>query len=477
MTSATTRASAAGTAAAGAAGATAGASRPGGQIPFGFAERMTSGRWNGTIVWLFNIGAERVWHPQAPGVTDVREERIVGRMEEMNWLLCREQDYLIMRSEPSRTFADYMRGLGFPGPKVLVTEGADPDAPIAELVLRDARLLGRLAEIARSEEEAWLMPYAVTEREEAIAAATGLALVGGPSVVSAAINDKASSRELSLRLGLPVADGRICGGTEEMLDAFRELRSKGYGKVILKEPRNASGKGLYVAEREDRFAAWARRAVRTNRQADARWLVEGWQEDREDWNAQLFVDPSGSVELFSLKRQLIDGTVYIGSEFPDVANPDAKMAEYAEAVLRVGRELARLGYRGVAGIDSMRTERRGWIPVVEINGRFTLSTYLSFLPGRFPDRWLRARYRRLPPSAAISFDELLDRLEREGLLYAGGAEEGVIVYVSGTLPGRLFTVSVSETPDRAAELDARLDAVVRLRDGRRNFFEAKEENG
>lgn len=45
----------------------------------------------------------------------------------------------------------------------------------------------------------------------------------------------------------------------------------------------------------------------------------------------------------------------------------------------IGARLFELGYRGGVGIDAMILENNELIPIIEINGRFTLSTYVSFV--------------------------------------------------------------------------------------------------
>ena len=63
---------------------------------------LTEERERGIIVWMLNIGAEKYWHTVNAGVTDQNENRIVGRTEEMNILLCREQDVLILVNIPMK---------------------------------------------------------------------------------------------------------------------------------------------------------------------------------------------------------------------------------------------------------------------------------------------------------------------------------------------------------------------------------------
>ncbi len=430
------------------------------------------------ILWLFNIGAERYWNPAPRGITDRSEDRIVSRMEEMNLLLCRPQDLLILREQPDEAFLARLRGWGFEIPRILVPAPGPDQAGIAELVLADERLLGELGDLARAEEERggtlFFVPYAATLLEERIAERCGLALMAAPSSVGAAVNDKIANRLLAEELGLPVCAGRVCRSAEEIRSAWKEL-TEGEGafrKVIIKEPHGASGKGLYLVDSPERLEPLLHRLERSaKRNTAAAWLVEGWQPKSADINFQLYVSPQGETEIFSMKEQMLRDTVYIGSRFP-VEIGETAVSEYRRYGEEIGRKLHEQGYSGVAGVDSIITTDGEIIPIIEINGRFTLSTYLSFLAPILGERTKAiSRYFRLSLAEPLSFGELCGKLEQEELLFDRESGEGVLVYTSGTLPvfreeggegckGRLFALIAARQWSRAEELNDRLDRML-----------------
>ena len=62
---------------------------------FNLIQYLTTQRSKGIIIWLCNIGAEKYWSNMNTGIVDRNEDIIVNRIEEMNLLICREQDVII----------------------------------------------------------------------------------------------------------------------------------------------------------------------------------------------------------------------------------------------------------------------------------------------------------------------------------------------------------------------------------------------
>ncbi|XID90678.1 peptide ligase PGM1-related protein [Paenibacillaceae bacterium WGS1546] len=443
-------------------------------LPLKIVECLNASRDSGILIWLFNIGAERYWHQSPAAVVDRSEDALVGRMEEMNLLLCRTQDIMIMREYPDREFLDRLRSTGFAVPEIVVPDPSDPYTPISELVLRDAKLLARIAEIARANDDVYLIPYAVTHLEEQIASRCSLRVVGGPSSISKIVNNKIHSRELALSLNMPVCEGEICASIEEVRQAYRRLKSgsPGFEKVIIKEPHGASGKGLYIVDNDGMLEPLLLRLARASRKlSDPQWLVEGWHASKADINYQLFIAESGEVDVFSVKRQLLTGTVYIGSKMPADLTPE-ESERYRAYGRQIGKELHDLGYTGIASIDSIITaEGETIVPIVEINGRFTLSTYISFAGEALGGTALLSRYFKLVTGASLSYGELCERLDREGLLFKRDMGEGVLPYTSGTLParfdqakggypGRLFVLIAAKEWSRTLAYNERLERFV-----------------
>ncbi|WP_027086217.1 peptide ligase PGM1-related protein [Cohnella panacarvi] len=442
--------------------------------PFNLVARLTEERDRGAIVWLLNIGAEKYWNPVQPGVVDRGEDRIVGRVEEMNLLLCREQDILILREMPDPYYLDKLREWGFSIPRrIRVPRQSDSWTPISELVLRDVDLLTELAKVAEANDDVWFVPYAVTRLEEQIAARCGLRLAAAPSGVNAAVNDKIANREIAVALELPVCQGRVCGSAEEIGQAYAELTEQPpyFDRVIIKEPFGASGKGLYIVDGPDKLRPILLRVSRfAKSNPQAQWLVEGWYDKQADINYQLYVSEDGKVDVFSIKQQVLRDTVYIGSRMPVELGADAidRYREFGEAI---GKHLHAIGFTGVAGIDSIITRDGGVIPIIEINGRFTLSTYISFLERVIGDAKVFSRYFKVATDEPVDFRAVCEELERERLLYSRDTGEGVLVYTSGTLPtvkdessgkypGRVFTLIVARDWERVEEIGSRLESLL-----------------
>ena len=377
---------------------------------------LTTDRREGTIVWLCNIGAEQYWHPQPKGVADREEDRIVNRIEEMNLLLCRTQDVLILREQPDLAYLSELRRLGFEIPQILTVAAPDFYTPISELVLKDETVLEALRERTKTQEPVYFMPYAVTKLEEEIALACGMTLIGSSPELAARVNDKIFNKRMAEELGFPVCKGVVCKSIDELRAHYPAL-SAGVNKIILKEPYAASGKGLYMIETDAQFNALAARLSRfANRRPEHEWILEQWLEKSADVNVQICIGEDGAVDVFSIKQQILNGTVYVGSQMPArlEAETIAAFAAYGHAI---GNYLHKLGFRGIAGIDSIITKDGVVIPIIEINGRLTLSTYISFLPHVLGDKKVLSRYFRVLAGEPFDYSALKRRLEAENLLY------------------------------------------------------------
>lgn len=439
---------------------------------FNLLDLITSQRNKGIIIWLCNIGAEKYWNRINAGISDPLEDAIVNRVEEMNILLCRKQDILILREKPAVEYLDKLEKIGFDIPNIVVPENPDQSTPISELLLKDDKLLAHLKEIARSNDDVCFAPYAVTRLEEEISIRCNIPMIGSSPKINAMINDKIFNRFIAEELGLQVCEGKVCGSIEEIRQEFHRLTgSLGFSKIIVKEPFGASGKGLYVLENEGRLESTLRiigRFARKN--AEAKWLVEGWYEKKADINYQIYIAGDGSTNVFSIKQQELKDTVYIGSRIPPELT-DGEINAIRKYGEQIGGYLYNIGYRGVAGIDSIITTDDVIIPIIEINGRFTLSTYISFLSRIMEGNKIATRYFRVSTKSPLSYGRLLEMLEKEGLDYDNEKKEGVVIYTSGTFAGgfsdgkgfysgRLFALVSASEVERVNYYVDRLESLI-----------------
>lgn len=424
---------------------------------FNLIKHLTENRSSETVVWLCNIGAEKYWSKLSAGVVDRNEDIAVNRIEELNLLICKEQDVLILRKQPDGKYLQTLQALGFSVPIILCPKEPDPLTPISELVLKDEELLNELSAIASEKEDVFFFPYAVTCLEEEIAHKTGLRLMGSPAEINAKVNDKIFNREIAEALDFEVCNGRVCSSIDEVREEYNKLTEQApyFNKVIIKEPRGASGKGLYIIESKEKLEASLRVIARFSKgKPECKWLVEGWYDKKADVNYQIYISPMGEVEVFSIKQQLLKETIYIGSKMPADLD-DGVLNSFKVYGEKIGKYLFDIGYVGVAGVDSIITTQNVIIPIIEINGRCTLSTYISFVNRILGDKKMLTRYFRLMPSEPINYTDLCERLDLNNILIKPDKKEGVFVYTAGSLPefvlegvgtcfGRVFSLIIAD---------------------------------
>ena len=417
---------------------------------------------NSICCWLFNIGIEKEWSSQRFQMIDREEELVVQHMEEIMLLLADEKDILLMRHMPDERFMEKMLRLGFQKPQILCPKESDDSKSITELVLEDEILLAKLRAIAQ-EQSVYLVPYGVTEKEQRLGNLCGMMLQGSPGVVSRRANSKLYARQLATNLGLPCPEGVVCECIEDIPKAWERLK-KNFSKVIIKRMYGASGQGLYLLDNIQKL----HRVLHLLKRSDGntgKWIVEGWYEDKTDWNAQLYIQEDGKVQIFSIKKQLLKDTVYHGSLFP-MDSMDETMVQYKRQLEEVGQALYADGVRGVVGIDSIFTKEE-LFPVIEINVRFTLSTYLSMLPQMFEERYFQSMYYRVPRKEELEYTKLEEKLKQKKLLFEIGKKRGIFFYNHGCMAkenigktGRLFLVIVAEKWGEIKHMQQQLEQIL-----------------
>lgn len=271
--------------------------------------------------------------------------------------------------------------------------------------------------------------------EEQIRDKLGVPMLGSPNEINKKINNKVFSRRFAIEQGFRVSEGRVCVGFEELEVVAYEMLMK-YEKIIIKEPCGASGKGLWVVDSKEkcRSSLLIIKRFFKNR-IDQEWVVEEWCNKKADLNYQIYIGLNGEVEVFSIKEQKVNSTVYIGSVMPP-AFSDSIMQECKHCGEIIGARLFELGYRGVVGIDAMILENNELIPIIEINGRFTLSTYVSFVQEKkkLANAVLFSFYTKIPLVSYNNYSGLKKQLQEKNIWYKDN--HGLFVYNSESITKR-----------------------------------------
>lgn len=406
------------------------------------------------VIWIFNIGVEKCWNNGTGIVKDPNEDIVVNHVEEINLLITKKQDCMIMRKRPTEAFLKELDKKGYEVPNIICPSCEDETKSISELTLEDDALLEKLRLLGQKA-NTYFVPYGVSEAEEKIAEICGLHLIGGTNDKSKAVNNKIFSKKVARDLALPTADEVICRSAEEIRTAYEKLSEK-YSRIIVKMPCNSSGQGMWIIDNEKKLNtvyAVINRISRTQKVEE--WLAEGWIEKQMDLNLQVYVSENGYVETFSVKEQIVEETLYIGSVISAGLSEQQykKCLEYGN---KIGEYLYSLGYSGVFGIDALVAKDGTIVPIIEINGRFTLSTYVSFITMRYPEKYLYAFYKRLQ-SKALEYERLKKSLEENDLWLT--ESKGIWVYNAATVDShlasgrvRIFCLAVGENRESVDEM-------------------------
>ena len=441
---------------------------------FDVINSLTKKKDNTRIVWLCNIGAEKYWNKLNMGISDKQEDIVVSHIEEMNLLLCRSQDVIILRESPDEEFLRTLIKLGFQIPRILIPNCSDEAKSISELILNDENIINILKDISNKCKETCFVTYAVTGFEEKIADLCNLKLIGAPSNINAKINNKIFNKAIAKQLKFNVCTGKICESIDEIREEYYNLteKNKNFNKVIIKEPCGASGKGLYIIDDKNKLEGILRLISRLARNIEnPQWIVEGWYNKKTDVNYQIYISEDGNVNVFSIKEQILKDTIYIGSRIPCNVSSE-KIEEYKKCGIDIGKYLFNIGFTGVAGVDSFITEEDGIIPIIEINCRFTLSTYLSFLEEKFSENIITTRYFKVTTNNQYDYTKLNELLYQNDLLYDDNNKEGVIIYTSKTLPihfiekqnhylGRIFALILGKDDTALDKYIDRLENLIK----------------
>lgn len=405
------------------------------------------------VIWLFNIGLEKYWNGEVFTVRNTKEDVLVNHLEEINLLITKKQDIFLLRNMPSEVYLKSMEEFGVEIPCIMCPLCEDENKGISELVLEDENLIIEIKKKIKSEKKVIFVPYGVSELEEQIRDRLGVPMLGAPSAINKKINNKVFSRKFAIEQGFRVADGRVCEGVEELESVSYEMLKK-YGKIIIKEPCGASGKGLWVVDSEDkcRSSLMIIKRFFKNRIA-GEWVIEEWCNKKADLNYQIYIGLNGETEVFSIKEQKVNSTVYIGSVMPPTFS-DSIMQECKKCGEIIAAGLFELGYRGIIGVDAMILENNKLIPIVEINGRFTLSTYVSFVQEmkRATNNILFSFYNKIPLMVYNDYNGLKKQLQKKEFWYKDNS--GLFVYNSESITksrvgdnGRMFAILFAHTED------------------------------
>ncbi|WP_240506594.1 peptide ligase PGM1-related protein [Thermoactinospora rubra] len=253
----------------------------------------------------------------------------------------------------------------------------EPDSqPLTRTILRRREMVDRIR--AEMGDDAWLVPFVMSELEERLAAYLDVPIYG-PATALSYYGSKSGSREIGRRAGVPMARGFGDLRTQaELEDAVFSLPGE---RVIVKLNDSYSGLGNAVLPKADWSAATFSAEGETwstfmEKFADRGGVVEEFIEHRPLYcpSALARITPGGHFDVVATHDQVLNGHVYQGCRFP--ARPEYR-AEVAASARKIARVLAERGVVGIFGMDffAMKTDAGYAALLCEINLRIGGTTH------------------------------------------------------------------------------------------------------
>ena len=412
-------------------------------------------------IWWLNIGCERYWSNSGMAIPEIKgnhEVYLVQSMETLLFLTARSNDIVILSKEPEYGIVEELTRYRGETPRIEILEEDNQHKFISERIYHNKRMMKLLYDLP--DKDHWiLMPFGVTKFDVDIEQAAGIPLFMTDNMnLISAVNSKIYARKMSQDLGFSTLEGYICKNAEEIESCIENFhKEEGFVPCVIKEPYSASGKGLFWLQNQDRAIQFIRFF---KKRCIGECILEKWCQVKYDLNYQLYITKKGDIFRSPLKRQFVKNGVYEGG--CDIADEAVLSGDKIyECVNKIGHKLYHSGYWGILSIDAIMDVEDNLIPVIEINGRLSLSSYftLAEIQGAADGVEKCYKYYNILPNISLRLlqEILTPFLYREGT--------GVIVcsYYEGKDTGengRLFLLYLVEDLNRIGMIERVIKAYI-----------------
>ncbi|GAA3444196.1 peptide ligase PGM1-related protein [Planomonospora venezuelensis] len=366
----------------------------------------------------------------------------------------------------------------------MISLGDPRPRPLTEKILRTPGVPARIREALDGEEDAWLVPFVVSEAEERLSALLGLP-VYGPATALAHLGSKSGGRLVGEEAKVPLARG--FADLRSLTEVEHAARALGDGRLMVKLNNSYSGLGNAVVVKDDRpltachtsFSAadedWTTFAEKI---AERGAVIEEFIEERPLYSPSALarITPGGAYDVVATHEQILggpNGDVYQGCTFP--ARPEYR-AEVGECAGRIAGVLAGRGVVGLFGMDffAIKTDGGYRALLCEINlriggtthpfGAALLTTGAVYDPGTGTLRCgEQSKYYVATDNCAAAClrgrtpGEVVGAVRAAGLDFDRGTRTGNVLHLLGAIPeyGKLGFTSIGDSAEEAAELHRR----------------------
>ncbi|WP_458700861.1 ATP-grasp domain-containing protein [Sulfurospirillum sp. 1307] len=185
-------------------------------------------------------------------------------------------------------------------------------------------------------------PYMTLDEKE------GVRLIGPNKEIVSTLSDKINLYEIFSTI-VPMANYSVASDYEELIMNADELFAKTKNPLFISLPRSAAGANSIIANNiediEKKFSTCK----------DENFLITEFIPHKADPTTLGVVINEEEIYIAGIADQRIDGTKFKGSTYPSKLSKSEQEEVISQARL-VGKEMAKMGYRGIFGCDFIVTD-------------------------------------------------------------------------------------------------------------------------
>ncbi|SEB06980.1 ATP-binding protein [Pedobacter hartonius] len=392
-----------------------------------------------------SFNAERYWqnhlYGTLPSFRDEQADLIVAAMDEIQFVFSKREECLVVtRFAMNGAHLRYLAELGFRFTNMGMTEvGSTSQVTEIEQSVTTAlyqQVKYDNAFLTLNKEDVKLDPYAIVTDHSSL---TGILEPDGyfPDVDTVKhVNSKVFSTMISNQL--EKGAGGIVVTSAESLQRQAEIMLND-SPVMIKDPFGVSGNGNILIKKTSTLRPVVRHLMSQEQSGKIiNLILEPFLDKQIDFSCQGMIDQTGTFEILSFHIIYNDKFRFSGIEHADEAF--VKRIEslgYAAYITSACRIIFESGYTGPVCIDSMILSNGELIPVVEINARksmglinHSLFTFLTDINKDFKCKMMTLNF---TVEYRLSFDQVLQELKNDGLLFVTGMLNGILPLSANTV--------------------------------------------
>lgn len=412
-----------------------------------------------TVIYAAKFNAEKYWDSpeiiKLPSISNKNLDNIVAAFDEIGYAFCEKDDYVLTSVPMDKAHLNYLYSLGFSFHNYPVFK--DLSALKGKVVDYKAEDL----ETAGVPFGAKLSTYAVTEEYIKLSEKFGLTYEHSDLEIIKNVNSKKYSTLLAKEWN--------CNDFSYLIDDVSQLEATGkellesFHGIMIKEEYGVSGKGNMKITEPKALQRMVDYCLAQSRKGKTLSLIlEPLFSVQTDFSVQYRIDKSGKLERISIQKVINNQSTYNGS-----INLKGELLErlenegYFDIIEKTCDRLYADGYYGDVCIDSMILTDGRIVPIVEINARKSMSLIKHYLEQKVAsfdegENFTCLFYVDITCRGLISFEDILNKLMSNDLLYTDKKREGVIPLTANTLfinrmltgkdsyKGRLYFMSVTK---------------------------------